>query len=241
MDQDLLSKYDIDPKKIPQHVAVIMDGNGRWAKEKGLSRQEGHKAGRKSAKRLVKMAIAFGVPHISIYAFSTENWRRPKLEVNFLLNFFGQVLDDEIDELDAAGVRVRFCGDLSAFNKSLQEKIRSGMERTEKNSKLTFNILTNYGSRNEIVHAVNTYLKEHPDSREIKEEHISENLYTAGSPDPDIMIRTSNEHRISNFMLWQLSYAEFFFSPVYWPDFDEAEFGKILAQYQDRSRRFGGL
>ena len=224
------STPEIDLKKLPNHVAFIMDGNGRWAKSKNLPRAMGHKAGRKTLKKMVQVAAKLGIKYISAYTFSTENWTRPDAEVSFLMNFVGKSIDEEVKEMNQQGVRIRFLGNLNGLSDSLRNKCIKAMETTENNKTIQLNIMFNYGSREELLQAIKTISKENPDN--ITEERFSQLLYTSDTPDPDILIRSSGEYRLSNFLLWQLAYTELFFTDTFWPDFDEAEFLNILHQYQ---------
>ena len=233
------STPEIDLEKLPNHVAFIMDGNGRWAKSKNLPRAMGHKAGRKTLKKMVQVAAKLGIKYISAYTFSTENWTRPETEVSFLMNFVGKSIDEEVKEMNQQGVRIRFLGNLNGLSDSLRNKCISAMKTTEKNKTIQLNIMFNYGSREELLQAIKTLSKEPPDN--ITEERFSRLLYTSDTPDPDILIRSSGEYRLSNFLLWQLAYTELFFTDTFWPDFDETEFLNILHQYQSRDRRYGGL
>lgn len=214
-----------------------MDGNGCWAKERGLPRIAGHREGSESVRAVLKGCVEFGVKYLTVYAFSTENWRRPKEEVDFLMDLFYQTIEAEIEELDASGVKLQFLGRISKFNPELQEKMKKAMERTSKNNKITLSVMVNYGGRAEIVDAVKEIIKE--GEKNITEEMIGKHLYTRGMPDPDLLIRTASEMRISNFLLWQIAYAELYITPVYWPDFREKELMKAIESYQKRMRKFG--
>ncbi len=225
--------------KIPTHVAIIMDGNGRWARARGLPRLAGHRAGVDNLRRIIRACVEFGIQYLTIYAFSTENWARPREEVDGLMSIMEEVIDHELDELDAEGVQIRHVGKLEGVRPDLQEKIRYAVERTKENQRLVLNVAFNYGGRDEIVHAIQEMLRAGVRPEEVTEELVSRYLYTAGCPDPDLVIRTSGEVRISNFLLWQAAYAEWYFTPVYWPDFDKAELRKALEDYSRRERRFG--
>ncbi len=214
-----------------------MDGNGRWAKERGLPRIAGHREGSESVRAMLKGCTEFGVKYLTVYAFSTENWRRPKEEVDFLMDLFYQTIEAEIEELVANGVKLQFLGRLSKFTPELQKKMRKAMERTSKNNKITLSVMVNYGGRAEIVDAVKEIVNE--GKKNITEEMIGKHLYTSGMPDPDLLIRTASEMRISNFLLWQIAYAELYITPVYWPDFREKELMKAIESYQKRTRKFG--
>ncbi|CAI8158643.1 MAG: Ditrans,polycis-undecaprenyl-diphosphate synthase ((2E,6E)-farnesyl-diphosphate specific) [Prochlorococcus marinus str. MIT 9215] len=230
---------------MPAHLAVIMDGNGRWAKARGLPRVMGHRAGVEALKTTLRLCSDWGIGALTAYAFSTENWSRPGDEVSFLMTLFERVLQRELGALEREQVRIRFLGDLEALPQRLQELIVEASERTEKNKGIHFNVCTNYGGRHELVYAAQK-LAERAARGELDPALIDENifaaeLFTAGEVDPDLLIRTSGERRISNFLLWQLAYAEIHVTNVFWPDFDVVALTKALVDYQSRSRRFGGL
>lgn len=242
-EQILLAQLNRD--RMPTHIAIIMDGNGRWARERGLSVHHGHQAGRAAVKRIIKACLQLGIPYLTVYAFSTENWRRPPSEVNFLMKLLEQAIEDELDELKRTGVRVRVIGRLNEkLPEALIRKVRHVIEETKHNRKLTFTVALNYGGRAEIIDAARKLASEAAagrlDPRSITEENFHEFLYTNGTPDPDLVIRTGGEMRLSNFLLWQLAYAEFVSTPVYWPDFDKTELLRAIIEYQRRERRFGG-
>lgn len=242
-EQILLAQLNRD--RMPTHIAIIMDGNGRWARERGLSVHHGHQAGRAAVKRIIKACLQLGIPYLTVYAFSTENWRRPTSEVNFLMKLLEQAIEDELDELKRTGVRVRVIGRLNErLPEALIRKVRHVIEETKHNRKLTFTVALNYGGRAEIIDAARKLASEAAagrlDPRSITEENFHEFLYTNGTPDPDLVIRTGGEMRLSNFLLWQLAYAEFVSTPVYWPDFDKTELLRAIIEYQRRERRFGG-
>ncbi|PZO57826.1 MAG: isoprenyl transferase [Phormidesmis priestleyi] len=233
---------DLLPQCLPQHVAVIMDGNGRWANQRRLPRIAGHRQGAKVLKDLLRCCKDWGIGALTAYAFSTENWRRPTSEVDFLMMLFEKMLRKELTEMHREGVRIRFLGDLSALSPSLQREIDRAMQETAHNTAIEFNVAMNYGSRSEIVYACQQVAKkvEQGDlsADAISEEMISQHLYTAGR-DPDLLIRTSGEQRLSNFLLWQLAYTEMYFTDALWPDFDRDEFHRALQVFQGRDRRFG--
>ena len=233
---------DLDPRCLPNHVAVIMDGNGRWANRRGLPRVAGHRQGAKVLKELLRCCKDWGIKALTAYAFSTENWRRPTSEVDFLMVLFEKMLRKELKEMHREGVRIRFIGDLSELSPSLQKEIKRAMDETAHNTAIDFNVAINYGSRNEIVQACQQVAQKvergELSADAIGEETISQHLYTAGS-DPDLLIRTSGEQRLSNFLLWQLAYTEMYFTQAFWPDFDRGEFHRALQTYQGRDRRFG--
>jgi len=229
--------------EVPRHVAIIMDGNGRWAKQRGKPRTAGHSAGVESLRKAIKFAIEKNISVLSVFAFSTENWRRPKLEVATLMRLFLRALRTEVVKLHENNVRLRVIGDISQFSKSIQKGIVEAEALTRDNTRMTLVIAANYGGRWDILYAVKQLLKEvHQGNfsiEQINEENFSQYLSVGDLPDPDLFIRTSGEERVSNFFLWQLAYTELYFSPAYWPDFDEAEFGRALLAYQERDRRFG--
>ena len=230
---------------MPGHVAVIMDGNGRWAKARGLPRVMGHRAGVEALKSTLRNCSDWGVEALTAYAFSTENWSRPGDEVNFLMTLFESVLQKELQALEQEQVRIRFLGDLDALPVKLQSLIAEATQRTSGNSGIHFNVCTNYGGRRELVRA-SQRLAERVACGELEPSQIDENalaaeLFTAGEPDPDLLIRTSGERRISNFLLWQLAYAEIHVTDLCWPDFDAEALQLALQDYQSRQRRFGGL
>jgi undecaprenyl diphosphate synthase len=214
-----------------------MDGNGRWAKKKGLPRIAGHKVGADSLKEAVKTCAEVGVKHLTVYAFSTENWKRPADEVNFLMSLFSQTLDREIEELQKNNVRLRFLGRLQDFSSDLQTKMRAAMDRLSKNTGLNLNVMVSYGGRAEIVDAVTTIINE--GRKTIDETGFGQYLYTKDIPDPDLLIRTASEMRVSNFLLWQIAYAEIYVTEVLWPDFRKKELLAAIEDYSRRERRFG--
>ncbi|MCA9948217.1 MAG: isoprenyl transferase [Anaerolineales bacterium] len=230
---------DLSHYKIPTHVAIIMDGNGRWAKRRGLPRQAGHRAGAENLRRIVRAGVEFGIQVLTIYAFSTENWGRPESEVRGLMRIFARVLDQEIDELHSQGVCLHHLGELSGINPTLQEKVRRALELTKNNNRLILNIAFNYGGRAEILQAVRQMLADGIDPNDLSEELFSSYLFTQGLPDPDLVIRTSGELRISNFLIWQAAYAEFYPTPAFWPDFGREELYDAIVAFNQRERRFG--
>jgi undecaprenyl diphosphate synthase len=230
---------DTPSKRIPKHVAIIMDGNGRWAKQRGLPRSEGHRQGTENLRRLIRAAVEFNVEILTIYAFSTENWNRPRREVQLLMRILEMVIDRELEELNREGVQIRHIGELDGIDERLQRKVKEACETTKNNTKLILNVAFNYGGRDEIVHAVQAIIRKGIPAEAITEELISEHLYTSGLPDPDLLIRTSGEFRLSNFLIWQGAYAEHYYTPVYWPDFDKEALREALDEYAQRKRRFG--
>lgn len=239
------SEVRIDPTRLPQHVAIIMDGNGRWANSRGTRRAEGHRAGVENLRRIVQAAVSIGIPMLTVFAFSTENWERPQDEVSYLMHLLDEVLEREAEELHKNGVRICVLGSRSGLAPATLEAIEAAERLTAANTKLHLNVAWNYGGRAEIAHAARR-LAERVASGEltpeaIDEETFAEHLFTSGMPDPDLLIRTGGELRVSNFLLWQIAYAELWVTPVYWPDFDDALFRQAIADYQGRERRFGGL
>jgi len=225
--------------RLPTHVAVIMDGNGRWAKKRGLPRTFGHKAGTENVRRIVKYCSKKGIKYLTVYAFSTENFKRPEDEVGALMRLLVEYFNKETDELRDNGVRLNVIGDIGTFSPIVREAINNGLEKTKECTKLIFTIALAYGSRNEIVRAVKKLLDD--GVKDVDEQIISKYLYTADMPDPDLIIRTSGEERLSNFLLYQAAYSEFYFTDTLWPDFDEKEFDKALEEYANRNRRYGGV
>ena len=242
-DDDLLNK--INMKKIPKHIAIIMDGNGRWAKKRNLPRTLGHAAGVEALRDIVKASSKIGVKVLTLYAFSTENWKRPKNEVNALMNLLVEYLQKEVDELHQENVKIITIGDVTKLQLRCQNELNKAYEKTKNNSGLILNLALNYGGRSEIVEMVKTISEEvkigNIELDEIDENMVSNNLYTKGLPDPDLIIRPSGELRISNFLLWQCAYSEFWFSDIYWPDFKKNDLYKAIIDYQGRDRRFGGI
>ncbi len=236
---------EIDMHRVPEHIAIIMDGNGRWATKKGLPRSFGHNQGVSVLKEIIKASKNLGCKVLTVYAFSTENWTRPSKEVDFLINLFEKVLKKEINEIHQESIKVKFIGDLSPFPNTLKSILNSSENLTQNNKNFTLNVCVNYGGRQEIVKvAKEIALKSF--SGEIKPSDVDEELFnsellTKGIKDPELLIRTSGEKRISNFLLWQLAYSEIYISEVLWPDFDEFEFYKAIIDYQSRNRRFGGI
>ncbi len=232
-------------EKIPRHVAIIMDGNGRWAKLREKPRIFGHRKGVERAKEASEFALEVGIEVLSLYAFSTENWARPKDEVEFLMTLLENYLDKELPTMVEKGIRFHPIGRIHQLPESTRKKVLETVKATEKNDKLTLNLALNYGGQAELVDAFKSLaqmvLEGHLQPREIQEKLVEEYLYTRGQPPPDLLIRTSGERRISNFLLWQMAYTEFYFTSTLWPDFDRAEFLKALLDYQKRERRFGGV
>lgn len=236
---------NLDPENIPRHVAIIMDGNGRWAEERGQGRVYGHINGVESMRKAIRAAVRRGVKFLTVYAFSTENWGRPKEEVQALMELLCTSLSNETAELKSQGVRMRFIGDVEALAEDVRAAIARSEKETHRNEKLTLVVAVNYSSRWEITRMAQKIAVQVRDEglqiHEITDRTLADNLVTAGIPDPDLLIRTSGEQRLSNFLLWQLSYSELYFTETYWPDFDESEFDKAIAEYQKRERRYGIL
>ncbi len=224
---------------VPYHVGIIMDGNGRWAQRRGLPRLAGHRAGTENIRRTLTACVEFGVKMLTIYAFSTENWKRPEDEVKGLMTIFAQVIDRELGELHRQGVQLRHVGRLEGISNGLKAKVHRAIDLTKNNERIILNVAFNYGGRTEIVDAVRSIIRAGIPADEVTEEIISHYLYTADCPDPDLIIRTSGEFRTSNFLLWQAAYAEYYVTPTYWPDFDKNELYQALLTYGQRDRRFG--
>jgi undecaprenyl diphosphate synthase len=235
----------LDPARLPRHVAVIMDGNGRWAGRRKLPRVMGHREGVEALKRTLRLCSGWGIGALTAYAFSTENWNRPGEEVSFLMTLFERVLARELEALEQEQVRIRFLGDLEQLPAGLQQLISDATARTADNRGIHFNVCTNYGGRSELVRAARLLAEQvacgELDPAQIDEQRFAAQLHTAGDADPDLLIRTSGERRISNFLLWQLAYAELHITDVLWPDFDEAALIAALLDFQSRQRRFGGV
>ncbi len=232
-----MSQTPVNP--VPQHIAIIMDGNGRWAQERCLPRLAGHNAGAKAVERTLKAAQKAGVKILTLYAFSTENWTRPADEIDGLFKLLEQTLSRYTKEAEKYGIRLLVSGAKEPLPPAILKQIDQAVSATAENTQFILNLALNYGARQEIVHAVNALLQE--GKKEIQPSDISQHLYQPSLPDPELIIRTSGEERLSNFLLWQAAYSEFYFTPVLWPDFDEAEFEKALSAYRTRKRRFGGL
>ncbi len=228
-------------ERVPRHVAIIMDGNGRWAQARGLPRVAGHQAGTANLHVLVRAAMDLGIQVVTLFVFSTENWRRPTAEVRALLALMEHVIDADLGALDAEGVQIRHIGHTDGVSAPLVAKIRTAQAKTADNSALILNIAFNYGGRAEIVDAVRQIVAEGLAPEQITEDTISERLTTAGMPDPDLIIRTGGDMRLSNFLIWQMSYAELYSTPTYWPDFGREELVRALQEYQGRQRRFGRI
>lgn len=229
--------------RVPQHIAVIMDGNGRWANQRHLPRMVGHERGVAALRGVVESCMRRGVKYLTVFAFSSENWRRPEEEVSFLMGLFIKALEREVRELNSNGVRLRIIGDKTAFNKKLRDMIDRSEAATQNNNAFHLTVAANYGGRWDILQAMRKTLDQHPElavaEAPIPEEQLASNLSMAFAPEPDLFIRTGGEERISNFLLWQLAYTEFYFTPCFWPEFDDAQLEMAIASYQQRERRFG--
>lgn len=225
--------------RLPQHVAIIMDGNGRWANERGLSRMEGHEAGTENIRRILRRAAERGVRYLTFWAFSTENWRRPEEEVAGLMGILGRALISETEELRRQGAQLRHIGDLSALDPELASSVREAMALTAHNDRIILTIAFNYGGRQELIHAVQAMMRDGISPDEVTEETFQSHLYMPDLPDADLIIRTSGEYRLSNFLLWQGAYSELYFTSKYWPDFTPDDFDDALADFAARERRFG--
>jgi undecaprenyl diphosphate synthase len=229
----------IPPEKTPQHVAMIMDGNGRWALQRGLPRLAGHKAGTENLRRVIRATVEFGVKYLTIYAFSTENWGRPTEEVNGLMLILQNVIDRELNELHNEGVQLRHIGRLERLDPTIQKKVLHAIELTKNNDRLILNVAFNYGGRDEIVNAIQKIIKDGIPADDVTDELVNRYLFTAGVPDPDLIIRTSGELRVSNFLIWQAAYSEWYITPTFWPDFDKEEYRRALETFANRDRRYG--
>lgn len=242
-EQNLMAQLDLT--KLPVHVAIIMDGNGRWAARKGMPRSYGHRAGVKALRQVVELCVELQIKHLTVYAFSTENWKRPREEVNVLMDLLVEYLNKEIDELCANNVKINPIGILSELPVKAREAVYAARERSRGNAGMVFNVALNYGGRAELVQAIRE-IAEKINNKELKVEDIdggvlAAHLYTAGQPDPDLLIRPSGDYRVSNFLLWQLAYTEFWLTGTMWPDFGKRDLLKAFLDFQSRERRFGGL
>ncbi len=239
------AKEKIDVTRLPQHVAVIMDGNGRWAKEHGKPRIFGHRNGVKAVREITEAAAEIGVPYLTLYAFSTENWNRPPLEVNALMDILVITIREELETMNKNQIRLGVIGDIDRLPPLTRKALLEGIEKTKNNTRMTLTLALNYSSRWEITEAMRkaTLLASQGNLKpeEINESKVSSLLSTAQMPDPELLIRTSGEHRISNFLLWQIAYTEFYFSDVYWPDFEREDFYTAIVDFQQRERRFGKI
>ena len=225
----------------PRHVAIIMDGNGRWARARGEERLAGHRAGTENIRPIIEGCVELGIEILTLYAFSTENWRRPADEVNGLFEILGEVIDQETQDLHRNGVRLRHIGRLEGLPTALQERVRFAVDLTQRNTRLTVNVAFNYGGRDEIVEAARRMLRDGLRPEELDEDTFSSYLYTKGMRDPDLIIRTAGEMRLSNFLIWQAAYAEYWSTPLYWPEFGKADLERAVREFGGRERRFGSL
>lgn len=239
MNQGLTKTSTRTDQRNPRHLAIIMDGNGRWATSRGLPRLHGHRAGVENVRRTLKAVAARGIPTLTLYAFSTENWNRPDSEVRGLLALIDQSLQRELPELDRQGIRLQHIGELDGLKPSTQQNVIRAIQQTRSNRRLTLNLAFNYGGRAEITRAIRRILREGVEWKHVDEELLARYLYTAGQPDPDLIIRTGGELRLSNFLLWQAAYAELYSTQTFWPDFDETELQRALDHYAARDRRYG--
>ena len=226
-------------QKSPRHIAIIMDGNGRWARKRGLPRIAGHRAGTENLRKIIRACVDLGVQYLTIYAFSTENWARPKEEVEGLMGILEDVVENETAELNSEGVQIRHIGRLEQLNPRLQKKITQAIDLTKNNRRLILSIAWNYGGRDEILLAVKKIISEGIPEEKVNEKLISSHLFTDGIPDPDLIIRTSGEMRTSNFLMWQSAYSEWYFTDTLWPDFSKEELQKALQDFESRERRYG--
>lgn len=229
------------PLRIPNHLGIVMDGNGRWAIARGLPRLAGHRAGTENIRPILRACVDYGIKVLTIYAFSTENWRRPEAEVSGLMTLLSEFIRQEVEELHSNGVQVRHSGHLLGLSKDRQAQIRDALELTKNNDRIVLNVAFNYGGRAEILDAIRRIIVDGVTSEEINEALVNQYLYTAGLHDPDLIVRTGGEMRISNFLIWQAAYAEYYSTPTNWPDFDEVELLRAIEAYSQRERRFGGV
>jgi len=227
------------PAKLPAHVAIIMDGNGRWAQARGLPREAGHRAGAENVRAIVTECRSLGIRHLTLYTFSSENWSRPKTEISALFSLLLEFLNREVPRMVEQGITLKVLGDLDAMPLAQRTALRHAIKRTAAGTDMTLNLALNYGGRGELVRAVQTMLREGLRPEDVTEQTLAEHLYTAGQPDPDLLIRTSGEQRLSNYLLYQCAYSELYFTPAPWPDFDAAQLRLALDAYTARSRRFG--
>lgn len=235
------SMLNIPAESLPRHIAIIMDGNGRWAQRRNLPRLAGHKQGIENLRLVINACLEFGIKYLTIFAFSTENWGRPEDELKGLNQIFIDVFTNELDELNRRGVRILHIGQREGIGSELMSKIDVAVEKSQKNDRLTLSVALNYGSRNEILHAVKKIVADKISEDQVTEELITSYLFTADTPDPDLVIRTSGEQRLSNFLLWQSAYSEWVFPDVLWPDYDREELIKSIQEFAKRDRRFGKI
>lgn len=235
------SRAPIDPARVPRHVAIIMDGNGRWASQRGLARLEGHEAGTENIRRITRAAGEIGIRYLTLWAFSAENWRRPKAEVEGILNILSRAIETETDELHRQGAQLRHIGDLGSLSPELRNAIQGAIERTRDNDKLVLTLAFNYGGRQELLRAIQDIVASGVAPDDVDEELVERHLYTSNLPDPDLIIRTSGEYRLSNFLCWQGAYSELHFCPKLWPDFAPEDLDAAVRDYASRERRFGAV
>ena len=228
----------VAPRNVPKHIGIILDGNGRWATKRGLPRNYGHRKGVEAIFRTIEASLKFGIKYMSVFAFSTENWKRSKEEIDGIFSLVKEFFESEIDKIVTSGVKINFFGDLTAFSEDIREVLYKAVDLSKNNNKLIFNMCLNYGGKQDIVQSVNNLISN--GKKMITEQDISDNLYSKGMPNLDFVIRTSGEERLSNFMIYQAAYAELYFPKVLWPDFNEKELWKALVVYSKRKRRFGG-
>lgn len=244
-DQEREFLAQVDRTKLPQHLAIIMDGNGRWAQKRGLPRTAGHRYGVEALRKIIEACVELQISVLTVYAFSTENWKRPKAEVNVLMNLIVEYLRNEIGELHKQNIKIRPIGSIKELPVEARDELTKAEKTTAHNTGLNLNVALNYGGRMEILEAARTIGKKIESgelkSSELTEELFSSCLFTAGQPDPDLLIRPSGEFRISNFLLWQLAYAELYYTKIYWPDFNKTEFYRAILDFQRRNRRYGGV
>lgn len=233
--------FDLAGLRIPHHVGIIMDGNGRWAQQRGQPRFMGHRAGTTNIRRVLEAAATFGIKVLTIYAFSTENWGRPPAEVRTLMQLLSRSLKEQLAELHANGVQIRHSGSLVGISDTLRRQILEALEMTRNNTRIVLNVAFNYGGRAEIIDAVQRLIADRVPPEQITEDLFSDYLYTHDLPDPDLIIRTGGEYRLSNFLIWQAAYAEYYATPTYWPDFDEGELYRAIVTFSERDRRFGKI
>ena len=226
---------------VPRHVAIIMDGNGRWARARGLPRLAGHRAGTENIRPVLEASVEFGIEVLTIWAFSTENWQRPAAEVQGLLRILERMIRRELKELHKQGVQLRHLGRLDRLPKGLQRQVRDAIDLTNDNERIVLNVAFDYGGRQEILRAIQHLIRDGVPAEDVNEDLLSRYMYTAGQPDPDLIIRTSGELRTSGFMMWQAAYSEYYITPTFWPDFDREELYKALVAYSQRDRRYGGI
>jgi len=237
----MMADDSFNGQRIPEHVAMIMDGNGRWAQQRGLPRLAGHRAGTENIRSIVKACTEIGIRYLTLYAFSTENWSRPSLEVKGLMKILSDFVDRETQSLHEEGVHLHHLGRMHNISETLRKKVRQALDLTCNNDRLTLAIAFNYGGRTDIVDAVRALLAKGVAPEDVDEQLISGHLSSAGIPDPDLVIRTSGEWRLSNFLIWETAYSEYWTTPVYWPDFGPEQFRQAIKDYGQRERRFGGI